>query len=227
MTQECGLSPVHPLVVGVSGGADSLALADCLAALGYPVIVAHFDHRLRPESQADLEFVRDYAPGRDLPFEAGSGDVAALAQGMVCRSKKLPARCAMPFCFDIARKQAAQALAVGHTADDQVETVLMHLLRGAGLDGLKGMSWSGILESVRSRHTARPAACWGPGGQKPKPGAAQHDLDYRVDVTNQDTDLCPQPSATGDHPAAGKIQSAGTGAHSTAWPGTWVAISVC
>jgi tRNA(Ile)-lysidine synthase len=138
--RDCALEPGRPLVVGVSGGADSLALADCLADLGYPVIVAHFDHRLRTESQADLAFVQGYALAKGLPFVSAEGDVSFFAGDHALSIEEAARQMRYAFLFRTAREQAAQALAVGHTADDQVETVLMHLLRGAGLDGLKGMT---------------------------------------------------------------------------------------
>ncbi len=132
--------------MGVSGGADSLTLVDSLKSLGYSLVVAHFDHRLRADSQADTEFVREYAERNNLIFENGGGDVAGFALDHSFSIEEAARQMRYTFLFEIARKYDAQAVAVGHTADDQVETVLMHILRGAGLAGLKGMPWSGILE---------------------------------------------------------------------------------
>ena len=184
--RDCALEPGRPLVVGVSGGADSLALADCLADLGYPVIVAHFDHRLRPESQADLAFVQGYALAKGLPFVSADGDVSLYAGEHGLSIEEAARQMRYAFLFRTAREQAAQALAVGHTADDQVETVLMHLLRGAGLDGLKGMSYRGFIESFdRDIPLVRPLL--GVWRVETEAWCRSHDLDYRVDVTNADT----------------------------------------
>jgi tRNA(Ile)-lysidine synthase len=184
--RDCALEPGRRLVVGVSGGADSLALADCLADLGYPVIVAHFDHRLRSESQADLAFVQGYALAKGLPFVSADGDVSLFAGEHGLSTEEAARQMRYAFLFRTAREQAAQALTVGHTADDQVETVLMHLLRGAGLDGLKGMSYHGFIESFdRDMPLVRPLL--GVWRVETEAWCQAHDLDYRVDVTNTDT----------------------------------------
>lgn len=174
------------LVVGVSGGADSLSLADCLAALGYPLVVAHFDHRLRRDSGSDLEFVRDFAGRKGFPFEAGSGDVAAFTRAHGLSTEEAARQMRYEFLFGIAGKYQAQAVAVGHTADDQVETVLMHLLRGAGLDGLKGMPWRGTLE-VFDPHIPLVRPLLGAWRADTEAWCREHGLDFRVDETNRDT----------------------------------------
>ncbi len=136
---ECRIKLADELIVAVSGGPDSLCLLHALLALGHRPIVAHFDHQLRPESSADAAHVASLASALALRFVAGSDDVAAYAA-----SKKLSTELAgrvlrYGFLFAQARAHGAVAVAVGHTADDQVETILMHLLRGTGLSGLRGM----------------------------------------------------------------------------------------
>ncbi len=147
LQRECGLKPDQPVVVGVSGGPDSLCLLDILHRAGYPIIVAHFNHRLRPEADEDARAVRRLAKRWTLPFVQEAHDVRAYASrhgmGLEEASRKLR----YTFLFAQARKHDAQAVAVGHTADDQVETILMHFLRGAGLSGLKGMTYHTILTS--------------------------------------------------------------------------------
>src|SRR4030042_693891 len=93
------LPPGERVIVGVSGGGDSVCLLDALHSLGVPVVVAHFDHGLR-------------------------------------RSRRARYRALAP----AAREWSCRTIAVGHTQDDQAETVLMHLLRGSGTRGLRGMS---------------------------------------------------------------------------------------
>jgi len=184
--KDCGLEPGRQVVVGVSGGADSLALADCLAVLGYPVLVAHFNHCLRKESSHDQAFVQAYARSRGLVFKSASGDVAAFAGEHGLSIEEAARQMRYAFLFQIAREQAAQALAVGHTADDQVETVLMHLLRGAGLDGLKGMTQRGFLECFDPDiPLVRPLL--GVWRAETETWCRSHGLDYRVDATNADT----------------------------------------
>ncbi|MDD5370479.1 MAG: tRNA lysidine(34) synthetase TilS [Anaerolineaceae bacterium] len=139
LRNQCHLSRNQAIVVGVSGGPDSLCLVDALYRLGYPVIVAHFDHQLRTESSKEAGYVREFARERELPFELASLDVAAFARKNNLSVEEAARISRYRFLFATARQLHARAVAVGHTADDQVETVLMHLLRGAGLAGLKGM----------------------------------------------------------------------------------------
>ncbi|MEW6718811.1 MAG: tRNA lysidine(34) synthetase TilS [Chloroflexota bacterium] len=153
---KCGLVPELAVVVGVSGGPDSLMLLHVLHRLGYKLIVAHLDHMLRPESGEEAEVVRKIAEKMNLPFESGRERVAEVAadQGLAIEEAARVSR--YRFLFSLAEGHSAQAVAVGHIADDQVETVIMHLLRGAGLSGLKGMlprlllpSWSDCIPLVR------------------------------------------------------------------------------
>ena len=139
------LSPHLPIIVGVSGGADSLCLLGALHEAGYPLIVAHFDHKLRPESGEDAKFVANIAKRYKLPFVSENDDVAVYAKKHKQTIEEAARNLRYRFLFSQARKHNAQAVAVGHTADDQVETVLMHFLRGAGLSGLKGMEYRATL----------------------------------------------------------------------------------
>ncbi len=155
--ESCRLDASLPLVVGVSGGPDSLCLLDCLLQCGFRPLVAHFDHCLRAESARDAEKVAELAAGRGLDFELGRLDVAAYAGEAGLSLEEAAREARYRFLFAAARRTGAQAVAVGHTADDQVETVLMHLLRGAGLAGLKGMSARSLHEGFdASIPLARP-----------------------------------------------------------------------
>ena len=138
-------SPHLPIIVAVSGGADSLCLLGTLHEQGCPLIVAHFDHQLRPDSVDDAKFVEEVAAQYQIPFTLGTADVAAYAAAHKQTIEEAARNARYAFFFEQARQHNAQAVAVGHTADDQVETVLMHFLRGAGLNGLKGILPSTIL----------------------------------------------------------------------------------
>mgnify|MGYP001155039205 CR=1 FL=1 len=137
--EECQLSPRLPILVGVSGGPDSLCLLDLLHILGYPVVAAHVDHSLRPSSAQDAAFVKDLAAQRQMLFTSARLDIGAYAREAHLSIEEAARKARYGFLFEQAGLYQAQAVAVAHTADDQVETVLMHLLRGAGLGGLKGM----------------------------------------------------------------------------------------
>jgi tRNA(Ile)-lysidine synthase len=138
--KECRLEKIKKTLVGVSGGPDSLCLSDILYNSGYPVIIAHFNHRLRADSDEDARKVMHFANERNLPFVIGQGDVAETARAEKLSLEEAARKERYHFLFDQARVYEAQAVVVAHNAEDQVETVLMHFLRGAGLAGLKGMS---------------------------------------------------------------------------------------
>ncbi len=143
--EDCRLTGDETILVGVSGGADSLALLDVLQRLNFRVVAAHFNHQFRAEAAADAEYVRKIAEDRQIPFVTASMNVPALAQSEKLSLEEAGRAARYRFLFEQARSCNAQAVAVGHTADDQVETVLMHLLRGSGLAGLKGMQLRAVL----------------------------------------------------------------------------------
>jgi len=131
------------VVVAVSGGPDSLCLLHVLVRLQgeyrLHLHVAHLNHMLRAEADADAAFVASLAEQWGLPSTVGSVDVRTLARAEH-RSLEEAARVARyRFLAQVASAVGAPAVAVGHNADDQVETVLMHCLRGSGLAGLRGM----------------------------------------------------------------------------------------
>ncbi len=134
------------VVVGVSGGPDSLTLLNCLRILsdelGIGLHVAHLNHQLRgSESDRDAQFVAWLAQEWKLPNTIGSRDVVALARSEHLSIEEAARRARYGFLIEVARQNGATTLAVAHNADDQVETVLMHFLRGAGLAGLRGMQY--------------------------------------------------------------------------------------
>jgi tRNA(Ile)-lysidine synthase len=133
------------VVVGVSGGPDSVSLLFLLhrmaPRLGISLHVAHLNHMLRQKAaQDDALFVKRVAETLGLPVTIRRMDVRR-----VCRTEKLSVEEAArkvryEFFLEVARKTGSSKIAVGHNMDDQAETVLMRLLRGAGPEGLSGMS---------------------------------------------------------------------------------------
>ena len=141
---RAGLPRASTVVVAVSGGPDSLALLHALdrAARGGRVRLhgAHLNHRLRGEaSRADARFVASVF--RDLGIEAtvDDADVGAYRKEHRLSLEDAARRVRYEFLGRVAAKCEAAAIALGHTSDDQAETVLMHLIRGSGLTGLAGM----------------------------------------------------------------------------------------
>lgn len=141
LKDECGLVKDRPIIVGVSGGPDSLCLMETLRQAGYSIIVAHFDHQLRQESGQDARMVEKIAVRLMLACVIDGADVRAYADQEKLSLEEAARNLRYRFMFKLARERNAQAVAVGHTADDQVETILMHFLRGSALTGLKGMSF--------------------------------------------------------------------------------------
>jgi tRNA(Ile)-lysidine synthase len=143
--ENCKLTRDRPILVGVSGGPDSLCLMEALRQAGYTVIVAHFNHQLRPDSDTEANSLEKTVSRKNIPSIFENGDVRGFAERESLSIEDAARTMRYRFLFEQAREQNAQALAVGHTADDQVETVLMHFLRGAGLTGLKGMTYRSYL----------------------------------------------------------------------------------
>jgi tRNA(Ile)-lysidine synthase len=142
-----GLISTDIAVIGVSGGADSLCLLHLARRIPHiKIVVAHFDHQLRPEANLEAELVGRTADGMNLPFVSGRGDVRSHAEEHGLSLEEAARTLRYRFLFSEARARDASVVAVGHTADDQVETILMHFLRGAGLAGLKGMGGRTVLD---------------------------------------------------------------------------------
>ncbi len=147
LKDECGLVKDRPIIVGVSGGPDSLCLLETLRQAGYSIIVAHFNHQLRPEASQDASMVEKTASRLMLGCYIDGADVRLHAEQEKLSLEEAARNLRYRFMFRLARERNAQAVAVGHTADDQVETILMHFLRGSALNGLKGMSYRSIIKS--------------------------------------------------------------------------------
>lgn len=138
------LTPDMAIVAAVSGGPDSMALLRLLRGLSeiapLRVVVAHANHQFRgAESDAEEALVRGVAEAWGLPFESAALNVPAyIAEtGMNAQSAAREKRYA--FLLEAARKHGCSAIALGHHADDQAETVLMRVIRGTGPGGLSGM----------------------------------------------------------------------------------------
>lgn len=132
------------LVVAVSGGPDSVCLLHILAGmreeLGLKLHLAHLDHRLRgEESAADARYVADLARRLDVPATVQSRDVSAYQAARRLSPEEAAREVRYAFLAETAASFGTDCVAVGHTADDHIETVLMHLVRGTGTRGLRGL----------------------------------------------------------------------------------------
>jgi tRNA(Ile)-lysidine synthase len=131
------------VVVGLSGGADSVALLDVLTLLaardGFAVVAAHLDHGLRAGSAVDAAFCGGLCRRLGAPLRTGRADVKARARREKGGTEEAARSERYAFLRTVARDTGAAAIAVAHTLDDQAETFLLRLLRGAGSAGLGAM----------------------------------------------------------------------------------------
>lgn len=132
------------LIVGVSGGVDSVVLLHVLTLLrdehDLSLVVAHLDHGIRgEESRREADFVRGLVHGMGLPFETMLVDVPAMARKRRVSLQEAAREARYRFYEEVRKKHGAQKVVLGQTADDQAETILMRMIRGAGLRGLKGI----------------------------------------------------------------------------------------
>jgi len=132
------------VVAGVSGGPDSIALLLALHELAGPLRLTlhagHLNHGLRRGAATDARFVAAAAAKLGVPCTVGAADVAALARRRRMSVEEAGRLARYSFLYRLARKTGSPVVAVGHHADDQAETVLMRLLRGAASTGLAGMA---------------------------------------------------------------------------------------
>ncbi len=181
------------VVVGVSGGPDSLALLHILREvapdLAVQLHVAHLNHRLRgEESEADAAFVADHARGMGLPATIEARSVAQYAREHHLSPEEAGRIVRYGFLGQVALRAGAHKVAVGHNADDQAETVLMHLIRGAGLAGLRGMTYQTQLpHSELSISLVRPLL--DVTRAEIEAYCREHDLKPRLDLSNLNTTL--------------------------------------
>ncbi|MDD2313645.1 MAG: tRNA lysidine(34) synthetase TilS [Proteiniphilum sp.] len=135
------LSVEATVIVGLSGGMDSMALLDILTLLGYRCVAAHCNFHLRgAESDRDGDFVRRWCKSVDVPLVSIDFDTREYASDRKI-SIEMAARELRYRWFEMMRVQhQAEAIAVAHHRDDSVETVLMNLIRGTGIKGLSGIA---------------------------------------------------------------------------------------
>jgi tRNA(Ile)-lysidine synthase len=177
--------PGDGVAVAVSGGADSLATLHALRTIAGPrrwrLAVVTVDHGLRPGSAADADFVTDHAAALGLPASVRVLDPAALAAARREHGTEGAAREARYAALHAAADELGCAwIATGHTRDDQAETLLLQLLRGAGPDGLGGMA-------VVSGRVLRPLL--GATREQTRACCEALGLDWREDPSNADQDL--------------------------------------
>ncbi len=184
----CRLDKAQPILVGVSGGPDSLCLLTLLHEAGWWAVAAHFNHMLRAEADEEAAAVEALAQDLRILFVGDRADVREYAADRKLSIETAARDLRYRFLFAQAHAQYAQAVAVGHTADDQAETVLMHFVRGAGLNGLKGMPYRSFLpEYDREIPVVRPLLdAWRTDTEA---WCASHNLHPHHDTSNDSTEF--------------------------------------
>ncbi len=183
-------SETGSVVVAVSGGCDSVALLHVLhslqARLEVDLHVASLDHGIRGEAgQHDVNFVRSLAQRWKLPYTAQRAEVPKLAREWGIGLEAAARRARYDFLACVARQQGSSCVAVGHHAQDQAETMLMHIVRGSGARGLGGMRTISPMPFHPAITLFRPLLSL--AREQLEAYCAAHNLAYRHDETNEDT----------------------------------------
>lgn len=181
------------IVVGVSGGPDSLALLHLFMrsreTSGWRLYALHLNHQIRgDEANADAEFVASTAAEWGIPCRIEQADVPAIAAQSKLSLEDAARQVRYAALAQEAERVGAKVIAVGHNADDQAETVLMHLLRGSGSAGLRGMQPVTVLSAPQGKaplYLLRPLL--GITRATIEAYCAEQRLNPRADQSNLDT----------------------------------------
>lgn len=131
------------IVIGVSGGPDSMCLLDSLYCLkdklNIEIIVAHINHKIRKEADEETEYVKDYCKNKNIKCYVKKAEVEKLAKEQKLGTEEMGRKIRYDFFKEVAKKENANKIATAHNLNDNVETVMLNLLRGTGISGLKGI----------------------------------------------------------------------------------------
>lgn len=142
------------IVVGVSGGPDSICLLNVLKnlqnELKINIVVAHINHMIRKEADSETEFVQDFCKQRDIKCFVKKADVLQIAKEKKLGTEEVGRKIRYDFFEEVKNLVGGNKIATAHNANDNAETVLMNFLRGSGSTGLKG------IEPIRDNKLIRP-----------------------------------------------------------------------
>ena len=135
------------VVLAVSGGPDSICMLDILndikndvtIDINFEIVVAHVNHMIRKEAEEDEKYVKKYCEEKQIEFYSKSIDVQKMANNNKIGIEEAGRKARYDFFDEILERTNAQKIAIAHNKNDKVETVLMHILRGSGINGLKGI----------------------------------------------------------------------------------------
>ena len=133
------------VIVGVSGGPDSITLLDVLLKIknkniiDFEIIVCHVNHMIREEAISDEKYVKEYCIKNNIKCFVKSVEVEKLAKQEKCGTEETGRKIRYEFFYEILEKEKANKIATAHNSNDNAETVLMNIIRGCGTQGLKGI----------------------------------------------------------------------------------------
>jgi tRNA(Ile)-lysidine synthase len=188
--------PDSRMLLAVSGGIDSMTMADLFlhSALRLPLAVAHFNFHLRgADSDGDEAFVADWCRRNGIPFFRQEADTAAYAAAHGLSVEMAARRLRYDWFAALCREQSFTHLAVAHNLDDNAETLLLHLLRGAGLRGLTGIRETMPLHGAEDASGSAGVQLIRPlldfSRREIEAYAVRAGVEFRVDATNADVSI--------------------------------------
>ena len=144
------------IVLGVSGGPDSICMLDMMRELkeekniNFEIYVAHVNHMIREEAIEDEKYVQNYCLKHNIKFFVKRVDVQKIANDKKIGTEEAGRKVLYDFFEEVLQKTGSNKIAIAHNKNDKIETIIMHLLRGSGLSGLKG------IEPIRDNKYIRP-----------------------------------------------------------------------
>ena len=144
------------IVLGVSGGPDSMCMLDMMRELkeekniNFEIYVAHINHMIREEAIDDEKYVQNYCLKHNIEFFVKRADVQKIANDKKIGTEEAGRKVRYDFFEEVLQKTSSNKIAIAHNKNDKIETIIMHLLRGSGLSGLKG------IEPIRDNKYIRP-----------------------------------------------------------------------
>lgn len=170
------------IVLGVSGGPDSISMLNILneikheQSIKFEIYVAHVNHLIRKEAIDDEKYVEDYCNKKDIECYIKRIDVEQIANNKKIGTEEAGRNARYDFFEEILQKTGSNKIAIAHNKNDKIETIIMHLLRGSGLSGLKG------IEPIRDNKYIRPLIeC---ERQEIEQYCEENELNPRIDKTN-------------------------------------------
>lgn len=178
------IEPKDKIVLGVSGGPDSISMLNILNEIkdefNFEIYVAHVNHMIRGEAEEDEKYVQEYCTKNNIQCFIKRVDVRQIANTEKRGTEETGRKVRYEFFEEVMQKVGANKIAIAHNKNDKVETIIMNLLRGSGISGLKG------IEPIRDNKYIRPLIeC---ERQEIEQYCEEQQLNPRIDKTNFDND---------------------------------------